>query len=245
MWAMFQNALGVDYSARIRGDRAENLKLAISFYQAALEVRTREAFPEDWAMTQMNLGNAYGDAGQFSEAIAAYQAALEVSTREAFPEDWAMTQMNLGVAYNDSGQQSEAIAAYQAALEVRTREAFPEDWAMTQNNLGEDVGLKANTLRSSLSDGILDVLETPESSDTHPPADSTSSEKPSSLKLRFPTRAGGRRTPLSLQERGRGRGQPNQTIETVPPTSTRFMPSDCVRSWIIYRKNSMKSSMKS
>ncbi|WAN70220.1 tetratricopeptide repeat protein [Moorena producens JHB] len=27
----------------------------------ALEVRTREAFPIDWAMTQNNLGNAYSE----------------------------------------------------------------------------------------------------------------------------------------------------------------------------------------
>jgi CHAT domain-containing protein/Tfp pilus assembly protein PilF len=44
------------------------------------------------------------------------------------------------------------------------------------DNLGEDVGLKANTLRSPLSDGILEALETPESSDTQPPTDSTESE---------------------------------------------------------------------
>lgn len=45
------------------------------------------------------------------------------------------------------------------------------------DNLGEDVGLTANTLRSSLSDGILEALETPELSDTQPSADSTELEK--------------------------------------------------------------------
>nr|WP_232731833.1 hypothetical protein [Oscillatoria sp. PCC 10802] len=38
------------------GDRAENLERAIAAYQAALQVRTREAFPQNWAMTQNNLG---------------------------------------------------------------------------------------------------------------------------------------------------------------------------------------------
>jgi hypothetical protein len=41
------------------GNRALNLELAIAAYEAALAVYTREAFPEKWAMTQNNLGNAY------------------------------------------------------------------------------------------------------------------------------------------------------------------------------------------
>jgi CHAT domain-containing protein len=45
------------------------------------------------------------------------------------------------------------------------------------DNLGEDVGLKANTLRSILSNGILEALDTPELSDTQPSAESTESEK--------------------------------------------------------------------
>ncbi|WP_287267312.1 tetratricopeptide repeat protein [Moorena sp. SIO3A2] len=73
----------------------------------ALEVRTREAFPIDWAMTQNNLGNAYLEritdqkAQNLEDAIACYQLALSVFTREAFPIDWAMTQNNLGNAYSE------------------------------------------------------------------------------------------------------------------------------------------------
>ena len=37
------------YSDRIRGDRAENLEQAIAAYQQALEVRTRQAMPVEWA----------------------------------------------------------------------------------------------------------------------------------------------------------------------------------------------------
>src|SRR5207245_10970210 len=74
-------------------------------YPTALEVRTREAFPGDWAATQNNLGAAYSDlpAGDrqanLERAIACYEAALEVRTPEAFPVDWATTQNNLGTAY--------------------------------------------------------------------------------------------------------------------------------------------------
>ena len=119
----------------------------IGFYQAALEIITRAAFPEQWAATQNNLALAYWSrikgekADNIEQAIAFYQDALEIYTRAAFPEDWAMTQNNLALAYwsRIKGEKAEniegAIAAYQAALEIRTRTAFPEQWAETQNNL--------------------------------------------------------------------------------------------------------------
>jgi CHAT domain-containing protein/predicted LPLAT superfamily acyltransferase len=130
------------------GSRDNNLEIAIIGYHILLEVHTRDAFPEKWAMTQYNLGNAYntrirGERAENLElAISAYNLSLEVYTREAFPEDWAMTQYNLGNAYQTSirGERVEnlelAISAYNLSLEVYTREAFPEDWATTQNNLG-------------------------------------------------------------------------------------------------------------
>ena len=130
------------------GSRADNLEIAIVAYQLALQVFTRDAFPQDWAATQNNLGTAYrtrikGERGENLElAIAAFQLALQVFTREAFSQDWAQIQNNLGNAYKDriKGEKGEnleeAIAAYQLALQVYTRSAFPQDWAATQNNLG-------------------------------------------------------------------------------------------------------------
>lgn len=41
------------------GERAEYLEKAIHHYEQALEVYTRQAFPEDWADTHYKLGNAY------------------------------------------------------------------------------------------------------------------------------------------------------------------------------------------
>jgi tetratricopeptide (TPR) repeat protein len=136
------------------GNRMLNLELAIATYGLALQVRTRETFPQDWAAIQNNLGNAYlnrlrGEhAENLEKAIAAYELALQVRTREAFPQDWAITQNNLGIAYCNRlrGERAEnlekAIATYELALQVRTREAFPQDWAMTQNNLGNAYGVR-------------------------------------------------------------------------------------------------------
>ncbi|MDT9196553.1 CHAT domain-containing protein, partial [Limnospira sp. PMC 1042.18] len=151
----------------IRGERADNIEQAIAALQAALKVYTRTAFPEDWARTQNNLGNAYlyrikGDrAENIDRAIAAYQATLEVYTRTAFPEEWARTQMNLGNAYCDRirGERADnieqAIAALQAALKVYTRTAFPEDWARTQNNLGNAY---SDRIRGERADNIEEAI---------------------------------------------------------------------------------------
>ncbi|GAB4208753.1 MAG: hypothetical protein Fur006_67940 [Coleofasciculaceae cyanobacterium] len=74
-------------------------------YLRYLQVYTRETFPEQWATTQNNLGNAYGDrihgdrAENLERAIASYEAALQIRTREANPEKWAMTQNNLAAVY--------------------------------------------------------------------------------------------------------------------------------------------------
>ncbi|NEQ63530.1 MAG: tetratricopeptide repeat protein, partial [Moorea sp. SIO4A1] len=90
-----------------RGSRATNLEIAMTGYEVVGTVFTRKAFPVDWATTQNNLGNTYGNrikgekADNLEAAITAFQAALQVRTREAFPVDWATTQNNLGNAYSD------------------------------------------------------------------------------------------------------------------------------------------------
>jgi tetratricopeptide (TPR) repeat protein len=137
-------ALGERESGTVRLDEA------VAAYRLALEERTRERGPLDWAMTQNNLGNALWTLGEretgtvrLEEAVAAYRLALEERTRERGPLDWAMTQNNLGNALSRLGEREsgttrleEAVAAYRLALEERTRERGPLEWAGTQNNLG-------------------------------------------------------------------------------------------------------------
>ncbi len=147
-WAQTQNNLGLAYSDRIKGDKAENIELGIAACTNALQVYTPDAFPQHWAATQYNLGNAYSDrikgdkADNIELALVAYANALQVYTPDTFPQQWAMTQNNLGLAYSDriKGDKADnielALAACTNALQVRTPEAFPQDWAATQNNLG-------------------------------------------------------------------------------------------------------------
>ena len=129
------------------GNKASNMEIAIASYETVLEFCTQEAFPQQWAMTQSNLGNAYterikGDkAENIEQAIQLYQTVLQVFTQHAFPQEWGMIQNNLGNAYwnrikGDKAENIEkAIQFCQAALQVLTQEAFPQDWGITQNNL--------------------------------------------------------------------------------------------------------------
>jgi CHAT domain-containing protein len=157
-----------------RGNRANNIEIAISGYQIVLN--NWEAGSENFAGTQSNLANAYKNringsrADNLERAIEFYEAALTVRTLEDFPEKWAMTQNNLAAAYSDriNGSRAEnlerAIEFYDAALTVRTLEDFPIDNVKTLNNLGwaylakldninqekpEDTNQKAATLQSA------------------------------------------------------------------------------------------------
>ena len=152
-------------------NKASNIEIAITGYDIALNIYTREALLQNWAMTQNNLAIAYsnrikGDkADNIEKAIAAYTAALTVRTRKALPQDWAMTQNNLAIAYSDriKGDKADniekAITAYTAALTVYTKEGFSEDWAMTQHNL-------ANAYRDRIKGDRADNIEKAIATDT-------------------------------------------------------------------------------
>ncbi|MGD2182402.1 hypothetical protein [Lusitaniella coriacea] len=146
--AAILNSFAVDIQEFPLGSRANNLEIAIASYNNALQIRTREAFPQQWATTQNNLGAAYTNritgerAENLDRAIASYENALQIRTREAFPQQWAGTQNNLGNAYKNyiRGDREtniqRAISSYKATLQIYTRQAFPLDWATTQSNLG-------------------------------------------------------------------------------------------------------------
>ena len=126
------------------------LEEAVTAYRHALEERTRDRVPLDWAVTQNNIGSALSILGQresgtarLEEAVAAYRHALEEWTRDRVPLDWAMTQNNLGTALYTLGEREsgtarleQAVTALRDALEEYTRERVPLEWATTQMNLG-------------------------------------------------------------------------------------------------------------
>ena len=116
------NGLGVELCNAAMGNRAANLHRAIACYEAALRVNREDTLPQDWAMTQSNLGVAYGDlpdgdrAANLHRAIACYEAALRVNREDTLPQDWAMTQTNIGIALEEIGDMNGTREAWQKAI---------------------------------------------------------------------------------------------------------------------------------
>ena len=103
-WANVQNSLGVAYSERMRGSRADNIERAIACYEAALGVFDRENEPEEWAEVQGNLAIAYrrrlrGDRSENSELALRDNLALGLYTEKSMALKRGMTLSNLGVVY--------------------------------------------------------------------------------------------------------------------------------------------------
>ncbi|NJO64478.1 MAG: tetratricopeptide repeat protein, partial [Richelia sp. RM2_1_2] len=150
------------------GNRADNMEIAITGYLVVATVYTRTDFPEQWADTQNDLGNAYSTrirgerAENLEAAIQCYQAALEERQHDRFPQQWAGIQKNLGNAYSTRirGERAEnletAIQCFQAVLEEeQQRNSFHEQWVDTQNDLGNAYrnrvrGEKAENLETAI-----------------------------------------------------------------------------------------------
>jgi hypothetical protein len=71
-------------------------------FERALEERTQDAVPMQWATTQNNLGAALqslgdrdSDTQRLEHAVVAYERALEERTQDRVPMQWATTQNNL------------------------------------------------------------------------------------------------------------------------------------------------------
>jgi tetratricopeptide (TPR) repeat protein len=93
---MAQKNLGLVYSTRIIGNKAENLDKAIKAYEAAFQVFTHDTFPDYWAKNQNNLAIAYTHLGKIDQAIACCRFALKVFTVKAFPSQCFTSGRQLG-----------------------------------------------------------------------------------------------------------------------------------------------------
>jgi tetratricopeptide (TPR) repeat protein len=73
----------------------------IDCFYHALEIYTRQKFPEHWAMLQYNLGLAYFDRSKgerwenLQKSIECYHKSLEVFTQDKFPAKWQIHQEDL------------------------------------------------------------------------------------------------------------------------------------------------------
>src|SRR5262249_33699850 len=108
------------------------LEQAVAAFRDALEERTRERVPLDWAMTQNNLGRALATLGEresgtarLEQAVAAFRDALKEHIRERVPLRWADCTGNQGIALillanrnADAAMAKIAVAQVEAARDL-------------------------------------------------------------------------------------------------------------------------------
>lgn len=147
-WAVTQNALGIAYHIRIKGDKAENLEKAIEALSEASSTFDTNLYPDLWIKCKNNLGIVYQErikgkkAENIEHAIEAHQQALSVLDHKPFTSEWAVTQLNLGAAYGERVREEKAenikhaIKAFKNALVVFRREKYSYEWALAKNSLG-------------------------------------------------------------------------------------------------------------
>lgn len=111
-WARAQDNLGrAFFCRRTRRDSRHpdgNTEDAIRCFRRALQVRTPDVFPCEFAVTMKNLGDAVSDrtggerVANIDEGISCYESALSALSEcphEDWPRDWAMLVYTLGLAY--------------------------------------------------------------------------------------------------------------------------------------------------
>jgi tetratricopeptide (TPR) repeat protein len=136
--------------------KAINLQNAGSFleardeYEGILNNISSNRFPDEYVLTQNNLGYIYQNLSQVQDketnlkkAIKAYLKSLEISTGDYDIIDRVQTYNDIGDAYRDLAgitdkkeNLEKAINAYQETLKMRPVDTYPIEYATIQNNLG-------------------------------------------------------------------------------------------------------------
>lgn len=99
--------------AKDKDNRIEILNQAITAGKIALEIYAKEHNPSDWAMAQMNLGNAYRirnlNKDDTSNAIMAFNQSLDIYSPESYPVAWSISKMALVNLYTESKEYQKAL----------------------------------------------------------------------------------------------------------------------------------------
>jgi tetratricopeptide (TPR) repeat protein len=145
VWAKAQNLLGAAYYSGAKLGRA------VKCYQRALQYRTPDAAPLEYAETQNNLGVAYTclattDFTYLKRAVECFQRALEHLTPDSTPLQYFIVQGNIGAAYlrladfdlkDRAANLKRAIEYFQRALKYCSPKAALVSYPRQQNTLGD------------------------------------------------------------------------------------------------------------
>lgn len=118
--------VGIELFYASRGNLPQNLRKAITCYEAALKIATEATFAEDWAYVQNNLGLAYWKL----RGVEGGESLSDFGEQTTWLEYWKLR----GAKGGENLQK--AFECYEKALTVRTETVHPQQWGRTQNNLG-------------------------------------------------------------------------------------------------------------
>ncbi len=147
--AKAQMNLGNVYSLLPSGIIEENLKKAVTYYNASLTFYNKTDFPQEHAYTQINLGACYikqsimtkNEPSNFEEALFCFYDALEFYTEKEYSRQYATVQTHLGYIYsmlsqkNGENYHEKAIMSYENALKIYTEKDFPWECVKILYNL--------------------------------------------------------------------------------------------------------------
>lgn len=140
-WARCAGSLANNYSARLTGPREENLRAAVSWYFAALEVRNRDTDPVGHAQLRSNLGVAYlvgGSSESVSRAAPLLEDAREFHRAAGMTDEWCRDTCNLARALAMGGgadNLARAVELLREALAEVDPATQPTTWAMVASQL--------------------------------------------------------------------------------------------------------------
>jgi CHAT domain-containing protein len=161
-WATTQMNLATAYSIQLRREGAANLEEAsleqiIAHFKLALEVRTREDFPIQWAEIQQNLAIFYAETGQDKLAIHHYHQAVEIFTPASLPQSALNANRGLGDIYFKQGDWQQAVDTYNRAIQAaETSRSWATDEDSRQRILREALSAYENTIQAHINLGQID-----------------------------------------------------------------------------------------
>ncbi len=142
----------------------ENIGQAISHYYKALEIFTKEDYPQFWALIHQNLTGALAmqavtiEADTAEEALKCGNLALTVFTESETPVQWAETNLNLGLAYSQRRGEKrlehlkQAALCFKNALTIFKPPTYSIQYVKAQHGL-------ANAYFELAREGVVEYLE--------------------------------------------------------------------------------------
>jgi tetratricopeptide (TPR) repeat protein len=145
--AALNSHLGSAFCAFTSEDRDKYLITALSYFEAALQVFSKTAWPRDWGYVQAGIGRAKLDRARLglqseaTEALDCLHAALGIFSRSSEPRRWALIQNDIGEVFcqlssNDPQYLNLAVSSHRIALDTLDETGYPQDSAEIRYCLG-------------------------------------------------------------------------------------------------------------